>query len=129
MKSQDSLQPVMIDGIINITFLLLICVSVMTVAKVQEVAAVSAPEIAKPVGLVKTSQGLSEKKITLLKNGTLSADGKPLGMAEVSSFVANASGVLVDADKEAAVGSLLELQQAVLKSGCDMQILIKEPKP
>ena len=122
IKSSDTIPPAMTDLSLSLVFFLLVNVSVMSFSKAQQAVAVNVPEIARPAGVVEPWQGLREKRITLLK------DGKLVELAAVGIFTAGASGVVVEADKEAAVGKLLELQQALLKAGCDMQILVKDSK-
>lgn len=126
MKGDDTVPPAMSDLTLSVVFFLLVSQSVMMFSKAQQAIAVNAPEIAQPAGAVKVGQGLREKRLTLSKDGKIFSEGKTVGMAELGRFVAGASGVLVEADKEAAVGRLVEMQQAVLKQGCDMQILVKE---
>ena len=128
IKSSDTIPPAMTDLSLSLVFFLLVNVSVMSFSKAQQAVAVNVPEIARPAGVVEPGQGLREKRITLLKDGKLVSGGKPLELAAVGIFTAGASGVVVEADKEAAVGKLLELQQALLKAGCDMQILVKDSK-
>lgn len=128
LKSGDTIPPAMTDLSLSVVFFLLVNVSVMSFSKAQQAVAVDVPEIAKPVGAVNTGQGLREKRIYLLKDGKLVSEGKPLELAAVGLFAAGASGVIVEADKEASVGKLLELQQALIKTGCDMQILVKDKK-
>lgn len=128
IKSGDTIPPAMTDLSLSVVFFLLVNVSVMSFTKAQQAVAVNVPEIAKPVGAVNPGQGLREKRIILLKDGKLVSEGKPLELAAVGLFAAGASGVIVEADKEAAVGKLLELQQVLLKAGCDMQILVKDKK-
>jgi len=128
IKSSDTIPPAMTDLSLSVVFFLLVNVSVMSFSKAQQAVAVNVPEIARPVGAVNPGQGLREKWITLLKDGKLVSEGKPLELSAVGLFAAGASGVIVEADKEAAVGKLLELQQTLLKAGCDMQILVKDTK-
>lgn len=128
IKSGDTIPPAMTDLSLSVVFFLLVNVSVMSFSKAQQAVAVNVPEIAKPAGAVNPGQGLREKRIILLKDGNLVSEGKPLDMAAVGLFAAGASGVIVEADKEAAVGKLLELQQVLVKAGCDMQILVKDKK-
>ena len=128
IKSSDTIPPAMTDLSLSVVFFLLVNVSVMSFSKAQQAVAVNVPEIAKPAGAVNQGQGLREKRILLLKDGKLVSEGKPLELAAVGPFAAGASGVIVEADKEASVGKLLELQQALIKAGCDMQILVKDKK-
>lgn len=128
LKSNDTIPPAMTDLSLSVVFFLLVNVSVMSFSKAQQAVAVNVPEIARPVGAVNPGQGMREKRIFLLKDGKLVSEGKPLELASVGLFAAGASGVIVEADKEAAVGKLLELQQVLIKAGCEMQILVKDKK-
>lgn len=128
MKDSDTVEPGLTDVSLNMNCALAILVVALAISKVMDVSAVTAPEIVEPAGAVQTGQGLREKRLTLSKDGKIFSEGNAVEWAELGRFVAGASGVVVEADKEAAVGRLVEMQQAVLKQGCEMQILVKEKK-
>jgi|SRR3989338_2329547 len=116
------------DLILNVTFFLLICMSVMSFSKAQQVYTVKVPELTKQETAVSNPQGLREKHVVLLKSGELLSESKPLKMADVGKTILGASTVFIEADKEGTLGRYLELQEEISKSVGDIRVLAKEKR-
>ena len=126
MRTTDTLQPALTDLAFNTICVLLIFISSLAISKAQEAVAVNVPEIEKPSGQVPAGQGLREKHITLLKNGELLSDSKPLPPAELGRTVAGASTVFIEADKDTTLGRYIEVQESITKAGVyDIRIITR----